>query len=277
MFGRCRQKAFRAAEQKMRQRFDFSHRRKTRRCPKDERITELICVTDAGRDGELIFRLVYHKAGCAKPFKRLWIGFLEDATIRKGFQHLSDSGEYDKLYETALSRSEADRIVGINGMRLFSTLCLTKPVMGRVQTPTLAMLVERERKIITFRMEKYFNVHVEKDGLTADMEKVKNEDEAKRIATACDRKQAVVSSVSRETETAKSPRLYDLTTLWREANRYYSFTAQQTLDLVQSPTKKSSRPNRAPTVSLLRKIWGRRLSGHPGYSEKHYIAQHSQP
>lgn len=201
---------------------------------KDKRVTELVCATDAGREGELIFRLVYHKAECTKPFKRLWISSLEDAAIREGFQHLRDSSEYDKLYEAALSRSKADWIVGINGTRLFSTLYHKKLVVGRVQTPTLAMLVEREGKISTFRKEKYFNVHVEKDGLTADMEKVKNEDEAKRIAAACDRKQAVVSSVSRETKTANPPRLYDLTTLQREANRYYSFTAQQTLDLVQS-------------------------------------------
>ena len=201
---------------------------------KDKRITELVCATDAGREGELIFRLVYHKAGCTKPFKRLWISSLEDAAIREGFQHLRDSSEYDNLYEAALSRSKADWIVGINATRLFSTLYHKKLVVGRVQTPTLAMLVEREGKITTFRKEKYFNVHVEKDGLTADMEKVKSEEEAKRIAAACDQKQAVASSVSRETKTANPPRLYDLTTLQREANRYYSFTAQQTLDLVQS-------------------------------------------
>lgn len=201
---------------------------------KDKRITELVCATDAGREGELIFRLVYHKAGCTKPFKRLWISSLEDAAIREGFQHLRDSSEYDNLYEAALSRSKADWIVGINATRLFSTLYHKKLVVGRVQTPTLAMLVEREGKITTFRKEKYFNVHVEKDGLTADMEKIKSKEEAKRIAAACDQKQAVASSVSRETKTANPPRLYDLTTLQREANRYYSFTAQQTLDLVQS-------------------------------------------
>lgn len=201
---------------------------------KDKRVTELVCATDAGREGELIFRLVYHKAKCTKPFKRLWISSLEDTAIRDGFNHLRDSSEYDKLYEAALSRSKADWIVGINGTRLFTTLYHKKLVVGRVQTPTLAMLVERDGVIAAFRKEKYFNVHVEKDGLTADMEKVKSEDEAKQIAAACDKKQAVVSSVSRETKTANPPRLYDLTTLQREANRYYGFTAQQTLDLVQS-------------------------------------------
>ena len=201
---------------------------------KDKRVTELVCATDAGREGELIFRLVYNKAGCAKPFKRLWISSLEDTAIREGFNHLRDSSDYDKLYEAALSRSKADWIVGINGTRLFTTLYKKRLVVGRVQTPTLAMLVEREGKITTFHKEKYFNVHVQKDGLTADMEKIKTEDEAKAIAAACDKKQAVVSSVKRETKAVNPPKLYDLTTLQREANRYYSFTAQQTLELVQS-------------------------------------------
>ena len=201
---------------------------------RDKRVTELVCATDAGREGELIFRLVYNKAGCTKPFKRLWISSLEDAAIREGFNHLRDSRDYDKLYEAALSRSKADWIVGINGTRLFTTLYKKRLVVGRVQTPTLAMLVEREGKITTFHKEKYFNVHVQKDGLTADMEKIKTEDEAKAIAAACDKKQAVVSSLKRETKTINPPKLYDLTTLQREANRYYSFTAQQTLELVQS-------------------------------------------
>ena len=201
---------------------------------KDKRVTELVCATDAGREGELIFRLVYNIAGCAKPFKRLWISSLEDAAIREGFNHLRDGSDYDKLYEAALSRSKADWIVGINGTRLFTTLYKKKLVVGRVQTPTLAMLVEREGKITTFHKEKYFNIHVEKDGLTADMEKIKTVEEAKTIAAACDKKQAVISSVRKETKTVNPPKLYDLTTLQREANRYYSFTAQQTLDLVQS-------------------------------------------
>ena len=201
---------------------------------KDKRVTELVCATDAGREGELIFRLVYQKAGCRKPFKRLWISSLEDSAIRDGFQHLRDRSEFDRLYEAALSRSKADWIVGINGTRLFSTLYHKKLVVGRVQTPTLAMLVERNGKITTFRKEKYFNVHIQKDGLKASLEKIKTEDEAKRIAGACDKKQASVSSLKKERKTVNPPKLYDLTTLQREANRYFSFTAQQTLDLVQS-------------------------------------------
>ena len=201
---------------------------------KDKRVTELVCATDAGREGELIFRLVYNMAGCTKPFKRLWISSLEDSAIREGFAHLRDSSEFDRLYEAALCRSKADWIVGINDTRLFTTLYHKKLVVGRVQTPTLAMLAERDGKISTFKKEKYFNVHVSGGNLTADMEKVKTEDEAKTIAAACDKKQAVVSSVKRETKTVNPPKLYDLTTLQREANRYYGFTAQQTLDLVQS-------------------------------------------
>ena len=201
---------------------------------RDKRVTELVCATDAGREGELIFRLVYNKAGCTKPFKRLWISSLEDAAIREGFRHLHNSSEYERLYEAALSRSKADWIVGINGTRLFSTLYNRKLVVGRVQTPTLAMLVERDGKISTFKKEKYFNIHVSSGSLTADMEKIKTEDEAKTIAAACDKKQAVVSSVRKETKTVNPPKLYDLTTLQREANRYYGFTAQQTLGLVQS-------------------------------------------
>lgn len=200
----------------------------------DKRVTELVCATDAGREGELIFRLVYKKAGCTKPFKRLWISSLEDSAIREGFAHLRSSGEYDRLYEAALARSKADWIVGINGTRLFSTLYHKKLVVGRVQTPTLAMLVEREGKISTFHKEKYFNIHISKENLTADLEKVKTEEEAKAIAAACNKKQAVVSSLKKETKTVNPPKLYDLTTLQREANRYYGFTAQQTLDLVQS-------------------------------------------
>ena len=149
---------------------------------KDKRVTELVCATDAGREGELIFRLVYNKAGCTKPFKRLWISSLEDSAIREGFNHLRDGKEYDRLYEAALSRSKADWIVGINGTRLFTTLYHKKLVVGRVQTPTLAMLVERDGKISTFQKEKYFNIHVGKGDLTADLEKVKTEEEAKKKA-----------------------------------------------------------------------------------------------
>ena len=197
-------------------------------------VESLICATDAGREGELIFRLVYQQAGCKKSFSRLWLSSMEDSAIREGFANLKPSTEYDALYNAALCRERADWIVGINGTRLFTTLYHKKLVVGRVQTPTLAMLVERDGKISTFQKEKYFNVHVGKGDLTADLEKVKTEEEAKKIASACEKKQAVVSSLRQETKTVNPPKLYDLTTLQREANRYYGFTAQQTLDLVQT-------------------------------------------
>ena len=200
----------------------------------DKRVSELVCATDAGREGELIFRLVYRKAGCTKPFKRLWISSLEDAAIRDGFEKLKDGTEYDRLYSSALARSKADWLVGINATRLFSTLYNKKLTVGRVQTPTLALLVERAGKISLFQKESYFNAHITVNELTANLEKIKTVDEAKEISAACEKKQAVVSSVKKETKTQNPPRLYDLTTLQREANRYYGFTAQQTLELVQT-------------------------------------------
>ena len=224
---------------------------------RDKRVTELVCATDAGREGELIFRLVYKKAGCTKPFKRLWISSLEDSAIREGFAHLRDSGDYDRLYEAALARSKADWIVGINGTRLFSTLYHKKLVVGRVQTPTLAMLVEREGKITTFHKEKYFNVHISKDSLTADMEKVKTEDEAKAIAAACNKKQAVVvSSLKKETKTVNPPKLYDLTTLQAGSQPLLWFLPPSRRSIWCSPSmRKSCLPIPERTVSSSLRIW----------------------
>lgn len=200
----------------------------------DREVTEIICATDAGREGELIFRLVYNMAKCKKHFKRLWISSLEDMAIRDGFSKLRNGSEFDRLYDAALCRSKADWLIGINATRLFSALYRKRLIVGRVQTPTLAMLVERDNKIRNFKKEKYFNVHISASGFSADIEHLSSEDEAKRIAAACDKKQAAVSSVISEQKSVSPPRLYDLTTLQREANRYFGFTAQQTLDLVQS-------------------------------------------
>lgn len=200
----------------------------------DVRVTEIICATDAGREGELIFRLVYNMAECKKPFKRLWISSMESSAILDGFANLHNSSEFDKVYEAALCRSKADWLIGINATRLFSALYGKKLVVGRVQTPTLAMIVSRDNKIRSFKKEKYFNVHISADGFVADMEHISSEAEAKRIAAVCDKKQAAVSSVKSERKTESPPKLYDLTTLQREANRYFGFTAQHTLDLVQS-------------------------------------------
>ena len=200
---------------------------------RDKRVTELVCATDAGREGELIFRLVYKKAGCTKPFKRLWISSLEDSAIREGFAHLRDSGDYDRLYEAALARSKADWIVGINGTRLFSTLYHKKLVVGRVQTPTLAMLVEREGKITTFHKEKYFNVHISKDSLTADMEKVKTEDEAKALLEACKTAQFSIGDVTVKPAKKSPAAPFTTSTLQQEAARKLGFSVAQTMMVAQ--------------------------------------------
>ena len=200
---------------------------------KDKRVTELVCATDAGREGELIFRLVYDKAGCTKPFKRLWISSLEDSAIREGFNHLRDGKEYDRLYEAALSRSKADWIVGINGTRLFTTLYHKKLVVGRVQTPTLAMLVERDGKISTFQKEKYFNVHVGKGDLSADLEKVKTEDEAKALLEACKTAQFSIGDVTVKPAKKSPAAPFTTSTLQQEAARKLGFSVAQTMMVAQ--------------------------------------------
>ena len=200
----------------------------------DNRVTEVVNACDAGREGELIFRLVYNKAVCTKPIKRLWISSMEEKAIRDGFSNLRDGEEYENLYQSALCRAKADWIVGINATRLFSKLYNRTLNVGRVQTPTLAMLYERENSISNFQKEKYFNVHLKSVGLDAVHEKVKEQGEAENIRRDCDGKEAIVKSVKTERKTVNPPHLYDLTTLQREANRLYGFTAQQTLDYTQS-------------------------------------------
>ncbi len=200
----------------------------------DSRVTEVVNACDAGREGELIFRLVYEKAGCKKPIKRLWISSMEESSILDGFKNLRDGEEYEKLYQSALCRAKADWLVGINATRLFSRLYNKKLNVGRVMTPTLAMLCERDSTIGSFVKEKYFNVHLKSDGCDAVLEKVKEQSEAEKIKSDCADVQAVVKSVKREQKIINPPKLYDLTTLQREANRLYGFTAQQTLDYTQS-------------------------------------------
>lgn len=200
----------------------------------DSRITEVINACDAGREGELIFRLVYENAGCKKPIKRLWISSMEESAILDGFKNLRDGEEYEKLYQSALCRAKADWLVGINATRLFSRLYNKKLNVGRVMTPTLAMLGERDSSIGSFVKEKYFNVHLKNDYCDAVLEKVKEQSKAEKIKSECDGVQAIVKSVKREQKTINPPTLYDLTTLQREANRLYGFTAQQTLDYTQS-------------------------------------------
>lgn len=199
-----------------------------------EDVEEIVCATDAGREGELIFRLVYEQAGCRKPFKRLWISSMEDKAIEDGFRNLRDGHDYDAFYQAALCRSEADWLVGINATRLFTTLYNRKLTVGRVQTPTLAMVVARNDAIMHFMKEKYFNVHLKCDGLEVVKEKIFSEDEANFLKDKCNGTEALVTSVRQTKKAVNPPRLYDLTTLQREANRYFAYTAQQTLDTTQA-------------------------------------------
>ena len=199
-----------------------------------EDVTELVNACDAGREGELIFRLVYEMAGCTKPFSRLWISSMEDAAIREGFNDLRPGAEYDPLYQSALCRQKADWLIGINATRLFSVLYHRTLNVGRVQTPTLAMLVERDSKITLFRKEKYYHVRLTFGGAEAVSEKITAPEEAEALRAACAGAEAVCVSVTREQKKEAPPKLYDLTTLQREANRIFGYTAKQTLDYAQS-------------------------------------------
>lgn len=197
-------------------------------------VDELICATDTGREGELIFRLVYMKAECRKPFKRLWISSMEDKAIQDGFASLKDGHAYDNLYQAAVCRAEADWLVGINASRLFTTLYDKRLSVGRVQTPTLAMIVNRNREITDFQKAKYFNVHLNCDGLEVVKEKIFSVEEATALMEACNGAKASVASVKQTKKAVHPPKLYDLTTLQRECNQLYGYTAQRTLDLTQS-------------------------------------------
>lgn len=199
----------------------------------DSRIDEIICATDAGREGECIFRYVYYKAGCKKPFKRLWISSMEDKAIREGFANLRDGHDYDAMYASGLCRAKADWLVGINGTRLFTVRHGAMISVGRVQTPTLAMVVRRDYDIAHFVKQRYFTVELNTGTFKASSEKLNDEAAADTLKSTCDGKSAAVSEVVREIKTVNPPRLYDLTTLQREANRQYGYTAQQTLDYLQ--------------------------------------------
>ena len=197
-------------------------------------VTELVNACDAGREGELIFRLAYEAAGCTKPFSRLWISSMEDAAIREGFADLRPGGDYDPLYQSALCRQKADWLIGINASRLFSVLYHRTLNVGRVQTPTLAMLADRDSKIVLFHKEKYHHVRLALEETEAVSEKIPAMEDAQTMRDACDGKKATCVSVVREKKTEKPPKLYDLTTLQREANRVFGYTAKQTLDYSQS-------------------------------------------
>ena len=204
------------------------------RLMKDKRVDSVVCATDAGREGELIFRLVYEYAGCNKPMERLWISSMEDAAIREGFDHLCPGSDYDKLYDAAVCRAGADWLIGINATRLFSVLYGVTLNVGRVMSPTLALLVQRESDIKSFISKPFYVPEITCGGFTASGEKMSERSEAEKIRIDCDHNSAFVRSVEKQVKTIQPPRLYDLTTLQRECNRIYGYTAQQTLDYVQS-------------------------------------------
>ena len=197
-------------------------------------VETIVNACDAGREGELIFRLVYEMAGCCKPVRRLWISSMEDNAIRDGFSDLRPGADYEALYQSALCRQKADWLVGINATRLFSVLYHRTLNVGRVLTPTLAMLVERERKISQFKKEKYYVLRLEMNGTEAMSEKLNDSTEVERAAAACKGVPAICTSVTKEQKKEQPPKLYDLTTLQREANRLLGYTAKQTLDYAQS-------------------------------------------
>lgn len=197
-------------------------------------VDTVTAATDAGREGELIFRLVYNHCNCKKPIKRLWISSMEESAIAEGFENLKDGVEYERLYQSALCRSQADWIVGINATRLFSVLYHQTLNVGRVVSPTLAMLVERENAISSFVPKPFYTVQLDCNGFVLSGEGLSDKAAAEALYKACDGQSVTIESVESKEKTEKPPKLYDLTTLQREANRMFGFTAQQTLDYTQS-------------------------------------------
>lgn len=197
-------------------------------------VTEVVNACDAGREGGLIFRSVYELAGCQKPMKRLWISSMEDAAIREGFANLRSGAEYDGLRDAALCRAKADWLVGINATRLFSVLYHRTLNIGRVMSPTLALIVQREAEIDSFKPVPFYTVALELPGFTASGERMKDKIAAEQLKNACQSAAATVKQVERKDKSEKPPALYDLTTLQRDANRLLGYTAQQTLDYLQN-------------------------------------------
>ena len=197
-------------------------------------VSEVVNACDAGREGELIFRFVYEMAGCKKPMRRLWISSMEDSAIKEGFSCLKNGRDYDPLFASALCRAKADWLIGINATRLFSVLYNHTLNVGRVQTPTLKMLVDRDAAITTFKKEKYYHVRLALSGAEAASERISNKAEADALKTTCEASRAVCTSLVKEKKTAAPPKLFDLTSLQREANRLFGYTAKQTLDLAQA-------------------------------------------
>ncbi len=201
----------------------------------DSRVERIICATDAGREGELIFRLVYSMAGCRKPVQRLWISSMEESAILEGFHNLKDSSEYDNLYVAALCRAQADWLIGMNATRLYSLMYGPTLHIGRVMTPTLGMLTEREDEISHFEPETYYTVRLDLgNGLTAVSERITDLNEAQKLVDACNQSGALVKRIEHKQKSENPPLLYDLTTLQRDANRVFGYTAQQTLEYAQA-------------------------------------------
>ena len=197
-------------------------------------VTEVVNACDAGREGELIFRSVYELAGCSKPMKRLWISSMEDSAIREGFANLRPGSEYDGLHQAALCRAKADWLVGINATRLFSVLYHRTLNIGRVMSPTLALIVQREAEIDTFKPVPFYTVVLELTDFSVSGERMADKDAAEQQKAACQGAAATVKKVERRDKSEKPPVLYDLTTLQRDANRLLGYTAQQTLDYLQN-------------------------------------------
>ena len=200
---------------------------------RDNRVDTIVCATDAGREGELIFRLVYQQCGCHKPIKRLWISSLEESAIRSGFLALRDGEDFELLYQAALCRAQADWLVGINATRLYSLMYGQTLNVGRVMSPTLALIVSREAAIMSFQAESFYTVQIS-CGFIAHTERMSDKAEAERIQRLCNLKTAVIRSVETKQKSEEPPKLYDLTTLQRDANRLFGYSAQQTLDYAQS-------------------------------------------
>ena len=198
-----------------------------------EDIEYLVNGCDAGREGELIFQRVYDLSGCRKPVRRLWIISMEDEAIRNGFHEMKDAGFYSNLCMAAVCRAQADWLIGMNATRAYTTKYYKKLVVGRVQTPTLAMLTERQDRIEHFQKETFYRVELTDGKLVAVSENITNKADAELLAALCDGSEAIITELKREQKKVSPPKLYDLTSLQREANRYFGFTAKKTLDLLQ--------------------------------------------
>ena len=198
-----------------------------------EDIEYLVNGCDAGREGELIFQRVYDLSGCRKPVRRLWISSMEDEAIKNGFREMQDASLYRNLWMAAVCRAQADWLIGMNATRAYTTKYFKKLVVGRVQTPTLAMLTERQDRIEHFQKETFYRVELTDGKLVAVSENITNKTDAELLAALCDGSEAIITELKREQKKVSPPKLYDLTSLQREANRYFGFTAKKTLDLLQ--------------------------------------------